>query len=146
MTRDKISAPSVGDCRRWLKELRRNRLYKNASLILKLLRDDELPPIDQCVINRAELMFCPVLRMREKLELCGNRRHYPFYIYKIFDEILEGEQRWVLSHIHLQSEKTSKKCEIDWREIRLCLHCQRTNRFTKRVRLGISKGFAMLAP
>ena len=45
MTRDKISAPSVGDCRRWLKELRRNRLYKNASLILKLLRMSCLPSI-----------------------------------------------------------------------------------------------------
>ena len=53
-------------------------------------------------------MFCSMLRMREKLELCGNRRYYPFYIYKIFDEILDGEQRWVLSHIHLQSEKTRK--------------------------------------
>ena len=62
--------------------------------------------------------------MREKLELCGNRRYYPFYIYKIFDEILDGEQRWVLSHIHLQSEKTRKKYEIEWREIRLRLHCQ----------------------
>ena len=79
--------------RRWLKELKRNRLYKNASLILKLLRDDELPPIDQCVIKRAELMFCSILRMREKLELCGNRHYYPFYSYKIFDEILDGEQR-----------------------------------------------------
>ena len=28
------------------------------------------------------------------------------------------------SHIHLQSEKTRKKCEIEWREIRLRLHCQ----------------------
>ena len=115
MTRDKISAPSVGDCSRWLKELRRNRLYKNASLILKLLREDELPPIDQCVIKRAELMFCSILRMREKLELCGNRHYYPFYIYKIFNEISDGEQRWVLSHIHLQIEKI-RKCEIEWRD------------------------------
>ena len=76
MTRDKIIAPSVGDCRRSLKELRRNRLYKNAYLILKLLRDDELPPIDECVIKRAELMFCSMLRIREKIELCGNRRYY----------------------------------------------------------------------
>ena len=30
----------------------------------------------------------------------------------------------MLSHIHLQSEKTCKKCEIEWREIRLRLHCQ----------------------
>ena len=83
MTHDKICAPSVGDCRRSLKELRRNRLYKNASLILKLLRDDKLPSIDQCVIKRAELIFCSMLSMREKLELCGNRRYYPFYIYKV---------------------------------------------------------------
>ena len=69
-------------------------------------------------------MFCSILRMREKLVLCGNRRYYPFYIYKTFDEILDGEQRWVLSHIHLQSEKTRKKCEIEWREIRVRLHCQ----------------------
>ena len=73
MTRDKIRTPSVEDCRRCLKELKRSRLYKNASLILKLIRDDELPPIDQCVIKRAELMFCSMLRMQEKLELCGNR-------------------------------------------------------------------------
>ena len=107
MTCDKISAPSVGDCS-WLKELRRSRLYKNASSILKLIREEELPPIDQCIIKRAELMFCSILRMREKLELCGNRHYYPFYIYTIFDEILDGEQRWVLSHIHLQNEKTRK--------------------------------------
>ena len=53
-------------------------------------------------------MFCSILRMREKLELCGNRHYYPFYIYKTFDEILDVEQRWVLSHVHLQSEKTRK--------------------------------------
>ena len=77
-------------------------------------------------------MFCSILRMREKLELCGNRHYYPFYIYKIFDEILDGEQRWVLSHIHLQSEKTRKKCEIEWREIRLRLHCQRNEQIPQK--------------
>ena len=84
--------------------------------------------------------------MQEKLELSGNTHYYPFYLYKIFDEILDGEQRWVLSHIHMQSEKTRKKCEIEWREIRLRLHCQRNEQIPQRVRLGISKGFAMLAP
>ena len=74
-----------------------------------MLRDDELPPIDECVIKRAELMFCSMLRMREKLELYGSRRYYPFYIYKILDDILGGKRKWVLSHIiRLQSEKTRK--------------------------------------
>ena len=77
-------------------------------------------------------MFCSLPRMREKLELCGNRCYYPFYIYKIFNEILEGEQRWVLSHIHSQSEKTRKRCEIEWREIRLCLHCERNEQIPKK--------------
>ena len=64
-------------------------------------------------------MFCRMLRIRQKLGLGDNRCYYPFYIYKILDKILEGEQRWVLSYIHLQSEKTRKRCDIDWKKIRV---------------------------
>ena len=91
-------------------------------------------------------MFCSILRMREKLEICCNRRYYPFYIYKIFDEILDGEQRWVLSHVHLQSEKTRKKCEIEWREIRLRLHCQMNEQIPQKSEAWYKQRVAMLAP
>ena len=37
MNRDKISAPSVDECRCWLKELGRSKLYKNTTQILKWL-------------------------------------------------------------------------------------------------------------
>ena len=50
----------------------------------------------------------------------------------IFYEMLEGEQRRVLSHIHPQSERTRKKCEIEWREIRLRLHCQRNEQIPQK--------------
>ena len=47
--------------------------------------------------------------MREKLARVKFYYSYVVhFIYKIFDEILEGEQRWLLSHIHLQSEKLVK--------------------------------------
>ena len=68
----------------------------------------------------AKVRFCNLLRIREKLNPGGNRCNYPFYIYKIFEEILEGEQRWVLSYIHVQSEKTrknyDKNYDIEWRK------------------------------
>ena len=115
--RDKISAPSVDDCRRWLKELGRSKLYKNMTRILKWLTNADHPLIDERAIEKAEVRFCYLLRIREKLNVGGNRCYYPFYIYKIFDEILEGEQRWVLSYIHLQSEKTRKKCDKEWKKI-----------------------------
>ena len=117
MKRDEISAPSVDDCRRWLKELGRSKLYKNTTQILKWLTNADHPPIDERAVEKAKVRFCNMLRIREKLNLGGNRRYYPFYIYKIFDEILEGEQRWVLSYIHLQSEKTRKKCDKEWKKI-----------------------------
>ena len=63
-------------------------------------------------------MFYCMLRIQENLGLGGNRCYYPFYIYKIFDEILEGEQRRLLSYIHLQSEKTCKRCDIEWKKIK----------------------------
>ena len=59
-----------------------------------------------------------MLRIREKLGLGGSRCNYPFYIYKILDEILEGDQRWVFSYIQLQSEKTRKRCDMEWKKIR----------------------------
>ena len=117
MKRDKISSPSVDDCRRWLKELGRSKLYKNTTQILKWLTNADHPPIDEWAIEEAKVRFCNMLRLREKLNLGGNRCYYPFYIYKIFDEILEGEQRWVLSYIHMQSEKTREKCDKEWKKI-----------------------------
>ena len=63
-------------------------------------------------------MFCCMLRIREKLGLGGNKCYHPFYICKIFDEILEGNQRWVLSYIYLQSEKTRKMCDKEWKKIK----------------------------
>ena len=115
--RDKISAPSVDDCRRWLKELGRSKLYKNTTRILKWLTNADHPLIDERAIEKTKVRFCCLLRIREKLYLGGNRRYYPFYIYKIFDEIVEGEQRSVLSYIDLQGEKTRKKCDKEWKKI-----------------------------
>ena len=100
MSRNKISSPSVKDCRRWLKKCGRSKLYNNTTLMLQLLRNIEPPP-GPCAIGRAKVMFCRMLRIWEKLGLGGNRCYNPFYIYKIFDEILEGDQRRVLSYIHL---------------------------------------------
>ena len=71
-----------------VKKLSRSKLYKNTTMILKLLRNVDPPSIDLCDVRRAKLMFCCMLRIREKLGLSGNRCYYALYIYKIFDEIL----------------------------------------------------------
>ena len=106
--RDKISSPSVSDCRRWLKTLNRSKLSKNTTKMLMLLRNDDPPLINPDAIGKSKVIFCCMLRIRQKLGLGGNRCYYPFYVYKIFDEILEGEQRWLLSYIHQQNENTRK--------------------------------------
>ena len=116
MESDKISSPSVQDCRRWLKKLGQSKLYKNTTKILMRLTGARHPDIDVQVIKVAEQRFSCVLQVRKNLNLSG-KRYLPFYIYKMLDEILEGEQRWVLAYIHLQSGKTRKKCEAEWKRI-----------------------------
>ena len=90
---DEISHHSVSFFRRWFKKLGRSKLYKNTTKILKLLRNVDPPPIDPYAIGRAKVIFCCVLRIRQKLGLAGNRCYYPLYIYKTFHKILEGAQR-----------------------------------------------------
>ena len=127
-TRDKVSAPSVKDCRRWLKELGQTKLYRNTTQILIRLTKAQHPTIDVGVVKVAEVKFRSLLQLQQTINF-GGSRSYPFYIYKILDEILQGEHRWVLSYIHLPSEKTLEKCEVEWKmvldEKKLSTHSQR---------------------
>lgn len=115
-----IQLITVDNVRDMLKELGRTDLNKNASQIIKRLTGKGPPTISEEKKLRGEMLFSKTIDMREMVSVNrSNRNYYPYYIYKIYDEILEERDpdRAMLWFIHLQGDDTLSSNDAEWRLI-----------------------------
>ncbi len=112
---------TVNEIRVILKELNRTDLNKNVPLIMKKLTGIGPPFVSNEVALKVENLFTKVIEVGEKIRKNGrvNRNYYPFYIFKIIEQILPDnhESKRILYYIYIQSEETVKSNEVDWEEI-----------------------------
>lgn len=112
---------TIEDVRAMLRSMNRADLYKNAPLILKRLTGIGPPSIPPLLQNRVVMLFAAVIQTRERVcRGAPNRKYYPFYLYKIFDWILDEkdeESRRVLDYIHIQGSETVQVNDKEWRTI-----------------------------
>lgn len=114
---------TVDDGRRLLKELKHTHLNKNISLIMKKITGRGPPQIKEELYQKGYSLFLQVMDVRENIKFSkrNNRIYYPYYIYKIFDIILEdANDRKLLNYIHLHKHPTLSHNDSEWREI--CKH------------------------
>ena len=104
-----------------LKEIKQTSLNRNIPLILKKLTGIGPPSLSEQLLQKVEKIFDKIVEVEEKRDRPGrtNRNYYPYYIYKIFDSVLDKDDpsRGVLYYIYLQSEDTLEKDDLDWYEI-----------------------------
>lgn len=106
---------TVAEVRAMLRELNLTRLNENVALLLKKLTGVGPPLPDPAVARRAENLFQKAIAAKDKVCSAGNRKYYPFYIFKILDQILlEPESRRVLYYIHVQEPETIKAHDREW--------------------------------
>jgi hypothetical protein len=113
---------TVEDVREMLKELGRTELNKNVALIMKKLTGVGPPAIPEAIHQRAEKLFTMATRVGARLRPVShpNRSYYPYYIYKIYDQILapdDAARRRILYYIYLQGDDTLDKNDYDWWDI-----------------------------
>lgn len=111
---------NVAQVRMLLKTVGRTDLNQNSSLILKKLTGLEPPILSEEKRVRGEVMFSQVLQhIAATAASAGNRNYYPFYIYKIYDLILDEDDpdRFILWFIHLQGADTLSNNDRDWKPI-----------------------------
>ena len=116
-----ISMVSVESLRLILKRLKKAKYYKYTAYFYKELTGVGPPFIPRDIINRAKWYFNNFNRAREKLVVEGklpkNNPQYLYLIYKIFDIILDKddkEKRRILHFIHLPAKSTLLKREREW--------------------------------
>jgi hypothetical protein len=110
----------VDDGRRLLKELNKTNLNKNISLIMKLLTGKGPPQISEDLYQLGYSIFLQVMEARENINFKNrnNRIYYPYYLYKIFDIILESpDDRRLLNYIHLHKNPTLANNDLEWYDI-----------------------------
>ena len=107
--------------RQILKTLKKAQYYKYTAYFYKELTGVGPPFIPRDIINRAKWYFNNFNRAREKLVVEGklpkNNPQYLYLIYKIFDIILDKddkEKRRILHFIHLPANSTLLKREREW--------------------------------
>lgn len=113
----------VARVRQLLKTVGRTDLNQNASLILKKLTGLEPPALSERKRIRGEMMFSQVLQiLSSTCAAAGNRNYYPYYIYKIYDLVLDEDDpdRFMLWFIHLQGADTLSSNDLEWK--RVCAH------------------------
>jgi len=113
---------SVNDIRLMLREIGRTDLNKNVPLILKKITGVGPPQIIDTIAVRVENLFTKAIEASERIQRTGriNRNYYPYYIYKILDNILpvnDFENRMVLYYIYIQSKETVEADDADWEQI-----------------------------
>jgi len=113
---------TVDSTRRLLRRVGRTDLNRNVPLIIKKLTGVSPPCLNEAKRLKGEMMFAQVIHIRN--ELAGahkkvNRNYYPYYLYKIYDLILEREDpdRFMLWFIHLQSSETLTNNDREWKLI-----------------------------
>lgn len=113
---------NVNDIRSMLRETGRTELNKNAPLLLKKLTGVGPPSICDAIAARVENLFSKAIEIGERVRRNGrvNRNYYPYYIYKILDQILpesDFENRRALYYIYIQSRETVEADDADWERI-----------------------------
>lgn len=111
---------TVKDIRKMLSNIQRTDLNNHCTQILRRTTGRTPPDVSNERIAHADALFSQVLQARTQIQTKQiNRRYYPFYIYKIFENIIpEGDpEREVLEFIHMQGGDTVAKCDEEWKQI-----------------------------
>jgi hypothetical protein len=120
-----LSHLDVARVRQLLKTVGRTDLNQNAALILKKLNGLEPPALSEKKRVRGEMMFSQVIQvLSNSYATAGNRNYYPYYIYKIYDLVLDDDDsdRFMLWFIHLQGADTLSNNDREWKHICATLH------------------------
>ena len=80
------------------------------------------PQIADAIAVRVENLFTKAIEIGERVRRAGrvNRNYYPYYIYKILDQLLaedDFDNRRVLYYIYIQSKETVEADDADWEHI-----------------------------
>jgi hypothetical protein len=113
---------TVNDVRAMLRETEHTELNKNVPLILKKLTGVGPPQVSDAIAVRVENLFTKAIEIGERVRRNGriNRNYYPFYIFKILEQLLDEkdfENRRVLYYIYIQSKETVEADDADWEQI-----------------------------
>jgi len=113
---------TVNDVRAMLRETGRTDLNKNVPLVLKKITGVGPPQIADAIAVRVENLFTKAIEIGERVRRAGrvNRNYYPYYIYKILDQLLaedDFDNRRVLYYIYIQSKETVEADDADWEHI-----------------------------
>ena len=110
---------TIDDIRYVLKEIGKTNLNKNTTLLSKKITGRSPPYINDTLYKKTNDLFIKVMNARDSLSnnRC-NRIYYPYYIYKIFNIILTGEEKKITNYIHLH--KSSTTCQNDSEWISIC--------------------------
>jgi hypothetical protein len=117
---------TVVDVRLILQELvHTSNLNKNIPLILKKITGVSPPQLDDGIAVRVENIFSKAIEISERIrsDLRVNRNYYPYYIYKILDQLLDPtdfKQRRILCYIYMQSQDTVEADDREWEQV--CMH------------------------
>lgn len=109
---------TIDDIRNVLKEIDKTNLNKNTTLLAKKITGRSPPYITDEIYKKTYDLFIKVMNARDSLSnnRC-NRIYYPYYIYKIFNIILEGDDRRITNYIHLHKNNTICVNDNEWRLI-----------------------------
>jgi hypothetical protein len=113
---------TVNDVRAMLREAGRTDLNKNVPLVMKKLTGVGPPAVSDALAARVENLFTKAIEAGERVRRLGrvNRNYYPYYIYKILDQLLaevDFEGRRALYYIYVQSKETVEADDADWEQI-----------------------------
>ena len=121
---------TVTDIRNMLREIKKTELNKNVPLLLKKLTGIGPPSLSEEIEIKTENFFTKAIELGEQLKRGSrvNRNYYPYYIYKILEQLIpdtDFESKRVLYYIYIQSKETVEADDIDWEQI--CLELVELN-------------------
>ena len=113
---------TVNDIRNMLREIKKTDLNKNVPLILKKLTGIGPPAISEEIAIKTENLFTKSIELGEQIKRGSrvNRNYYPYYIYKILEQLIpdsDYESKRVLYYIYIQSKETVESDDLDWEQI-----------------------------
>ena len=113
---------TVMDIRNMLREIKKTELNKNVPLILKKITGIGPPSLSDEIAIKTENLFTKAIELGEQIKRGSrvNRNYYPYYIYKILEQLIpedDYESKRVLYYIYIQSKETVEADDIDWEQI-----------------------------
>lgn len=113
-----VNSLNVAKMRKILKDVNMTDYNYNCTKLIVDCGGPAPPTLSTYEFERVCMYVQKIFSIKKTLKKpCNKKPYYPYYIYKVFENILPEEKKPLMNYVHFQDPKTLKKCDLEFKDI-----------------------------